>query len=344
MEKKKTTKTQRDKDFIIFFVSLCLCGSLLLFPVSRVGAQEGGRTYTGPPKRNPAPTKPAPKKPKSQQDKAEPEKTPEPEVPLPPPVPPEAIPQLVRVPGGSFAMGSDAKRPNERPTHMVEVASFEIGIYEVSNREFDAFVNATGYKTDAERLNEPIIWRNYYQADRENYPVVLVSWNDASRYCKWLSEGTGSTFRLPTEAEWEYAARGGLAAKVYPFGDEIDTSQANFDDLGERIIFTGVALNFVQPVNSYSANGYGLFNVAGNVSEWCNDWYDENYYRNSPAANPKGPENGSFKVIRGGGWINDQNSCRVSLRNFNAANFMMPYIGFRVVREENHKDTKTQSF
>jgi formylglycine-generating enzyme required for sulfatase activity len=305
-----------------------------LFPLiaGRVQGQEGGRTYTGPAKRKSAPAKPPPKRAKSLPEKQEKEEPPEIEEVVKP-IPPDVIPQLVRIPAGSFAMGSEAKRPNEKPIHNVEMESFEIGIYEITNREFEAFVKAIDYKTDAERQNEPITWRDYYQPGRETYPVVLVSWNDTAMYCKWLSEGTGETFRLPTEAEWEYAARGGLAGKNYPWGDEIDKDRANYDDNDSSIIFTGVALNFIQPVNSYSPNGYGLFNISGNVWEWCNDWYDENYYRNSSARNPKGPENGSFKIIRGGGWINDMNSCRVSFRNFNSTNFVMPYIGFRVVKE-----------
>jgi formylglycine-generating enzyme len=322
-------------------ISLALAVFCLL-PLFSEGAsgQEGGRTYTKPADRKPAAAKPSPKKPQPKPKQAE--STPEPEPPPPKTVAPELIPPLVRIQGGFFAMGSSGKRANEAPVHNVEIDSFEIGIYEVTNREFDAFVTSMEYKTEAERLNEPITWRNYYQENRDNYPVVLVSWYDAYMYCKWLSEATGQTFRLPTEAEWEYAARGGLATKTYPWGDEMDQDRANFDDIGERIVFTGVALNFIQPANSYSPNGYGLYNVVGNVWEWCSDWYDESYYSISPGKNPKGPEAGSFKVMRGGGWINDRGSCRVSARNFNSVNFTMPYIGFRVMKEIQKSDQKSE--
>ncbi|MEW6731962.1 MAG: formylglycine-generating enzyme family protein [Acidobacteriota bacterium] len=245
------------------------------------------------------------------------------------------IPSITRIPGGSFEMGSINNRPSEAPVHTVELDSFEIGIYEITNEEFESFVKLAKYYTDAERQNSQITWRSLYQPGRENYPVVLVSWYDAVKYCNWLSEVTGDYYRLPTEAEWEYAARGKFTGKSYPWGDEMNTEMANYDAEtdSERASFVELPLEFIHSVGSYFPNGYGLYDVTGNVWEWCQDWYHENYYQISPKARPQGPEQGSYKVMRGGSWINNADYCRVSFRNFNTPSYNnIPNVGFRVVK------------
>ena len=167
----------------------------------------------------------------------------------------------------------------------------------------EVVIESTGLFTDAEKAgNERRSWRVYATADRANHPVVSVSWNDAAAYAKWAGK------RLPTEAEWEYSARGGLIAKKYPWGDEPPQRRANFG-YGKR-----ADIPPTEPVKSYEVNGYGLYNMAGNVSEWCQDWYDSKYYRISPERNPSGPSTGDARLIRGGSWYTDFNQIRIGPR------------------------------
>lgn len=308
---------------------------LFLALTSNSLAQDGGRVFTGSDKTRHSDTGKDDSNTKSSKItiKIKPtgDKPVSPEI-KPKPIVKPILSEMIKIPAGSFIMGTNIHRPNERPIHTVNLTSFEIAAYELSNQEFELFVKDTNYITQAERDSSPITWRSYFLPGRENYPVVLVSWQDAVAYCDWLSEVTGEKYRLPTEAEWEYAARGGLVDQDYPFGAEINEELANFDTQTERNLLSGVVLDYLQPVNSYGKNGYGLYNVAGNVAEWCLDWYDEHYYENYIATDPLGPEKGSFKVIRGGGWASDSNACRVSYRNFNSTSFSMPYLGFRLVK------------
>src|SRR5215218_4975900 len=207
---------------------------------------------------------------------------------------------MVLVKGGTFRMGADDEMPDESPSHEVRVESFWMDAREVTVGEFAKFVEATGYKTDAERFGwsgvfdresgdwvrvDGADWRHPEGPASEaapNEPVCQVSWRDASEYARWAGK------RLPTEAEWEYAARGGLAGSRYAWGDELRPKgrpvanwwQGEFParDTGEDG-FQGRA-----PVGSFAPNGYGLYDVAGNVWEWCGDWYDERYYDASPRA------------------------------------------------------------
>jgi eukaryotic-like serine/threonine-protein kinase len=210
---------------------------------------------------------------------------------------------MVLIQGGWLRMGSLEGYEFEQPVHEVLVDSFYMDEMEVTNEQFRRFVEETGYISDAENSgNKKNNWKTFASPDRNNHPVVLVSWNDANAYAKWAGK------RLPTEAEWEYAARGGLVGMRYPWGDEPPPRRANFDR-GRR-----VQTPPTEPVKSYEPNGYGLYDMAGNVSEWCQDWYDPDYYRNSPERNPGGPSTGESRVIRGGSWYTDFNQLRTAGR------------------------------
>jgi len=190
---------------------------------------------------------------------------------------------MVLIPAGEFQMGSDDE-DDEKPVHTVYIDAFYMDKYEVTNAQYKKFMDATGYKAPHD-WNDP-------RYNIPNHPVVGISWYDAVAYCKWAGK------RLPTEAEWEKAARGGLIGKNYPLGDNITNDDANYIGTGGRDIWNGTS-----PVGSFPPNGYGLYDMAGNVCEWCSDWYDSGYYEKSPKSNPKGPDSGNSNVVRDGSWI-----------------------------------------
>lgn len=306
---------------------------------------------------------------------------------------------MVLIKGGTYEMGGDTKdaSPDELPKHKVHVNSFYIDTTPVTNAQFRAFVEATGYVTTAEqkpdweemkktlpagttkppeealvpaglvfkKTSGPVSLADYSQwwewvpgADwkhpegpessivgKDNYPVVQVSWYDAIAYCQWAGR------RLPTEAEWEYAARGGLQNQPYPWGSEglnegkpkANTWEGNFPYLNtKKDGYEGLA-----PVKSYPANGYGLYDMSGNVWEWTNDWYDSQYYKNlenQVSENPKGPEkstdlmNGNIpqKTVRGGSFLCNASYCsgyRVSRRMRSSPDTSLSHTGFRTVKE-----------
>ncbi|TKA00999.1 formylglycine-generating enzyme family protein [Actinacidiphila oryziradicis] len=274
--------------------------------------------------------------------------------------------------GGEFAMGDafDEGYPadGETPVHPVRLAPFHIDETAVTNAQFATFVKATGYVTDAERYGSSAVfhlviaapstdvlgpaagtpwwinvrgarWRRPEGArsdiaGRQNHPVVHISWNDAAAYAAWAGK------RLPTEAEWEYAARGGLAGRRYAWGDELTPGgrwrcniwQGDFPhhNTGEDGYLT------TAPVKAYRPNGHGLWNTAGNVWEWCTDWFSPSYYAKSPPANPQGPRTGETRVLRGGSYLCHDSYCnryRVAARSSNTPESSSGNLGFRCAND-----------
>jgi eukaryotic-like serine/threonine-protein kinase len=202
---------------------------------------------------------------------------------------------LVSVPAGEFLMGSgpedkDAEK-DEKPQHTVYLDEYLVGKTEVTVAQFRVFVQVTGYKADPRILTV-----------KDDRPVSYVTWDDAVAFCKWLSEWTGRTVTLPTEAQWEKAARG-TDGRIYPWGNQpVDCTLANYFKAGGYC--AGPTEFDTSPVGSYpnGASPYGVMDMAGNVWEWVNDWYKSDYYAISPESNPVGPADGLYKVERGGAW------------------------------------------
>jgi formylglycine-generating enzyme required for sulfatase activity len=216
---------------------------------------------------------------------------------------------MVLIPEGEFEMGSDDGRDDEKPI-TVYLDAFYMDKYEVTNALYKKFMDATGYKAprywDDKKFNAP------------NHPVVGVNWNDAVAYTKWAEK------RLPTEAEWEKAARGGLVGKKYPWGDELSHDYANYSGTGGKDKW-----EYTSPVGSFDPNGYGLYDMAGNVWEWCDSWYDNKYYDNSPKSNPAGPSSGKYRVLRGGSWYGSVDPLRAADRNADGPPDTSDDVGFR---------------
>ena len=218
--------------------------------------------------------------------------------------------EFVDIPGGGFAMGG-ASEPDHRPVHEVEIGAFRLIRCPITNVQYAAFCDATGHRL-------PAFWgedRFHSGPGYADHPVVGVSWHDAAAFCAWAGG------RLVTETEWEYAARGGLVGRAYPFGDDIDPSLANY---------AHSETGGTTPVGSYSPNGFGLLDMCGNVVEWVADRYDPGYYARSLIVDPKGPDAGKHRVIRGGGWHSGPTCCRVDFRNALPANWVDFAVGFRV--------------
>ena len=297
----------------------------------------------------------------------------EPELSISPDPAPNTSPVIdgmVLIPEGSFFMGTNDREgypaDGEGPVRQVWLRPFWIDPTAVSNERFSAFVDRTGYITEAERYGWSFVfagfvsgsdaasrtvaaapwWRQIYGAswshpegpqssidDRMDHPVVHVSWNDARAYCRWA--GT----RLPTEAEWEYAARGGLEQRRYPWGDELTPDGEHrmnvwqgrfpsFNTLEDGYLGTA-------PVNAFPPNGYGLYNMTGNAWEWCADWFSATLHVHGPRRNPRGPRSGSHRVIRGGSYLCHASYCfryRVAARNANTPDSSVGNLGFRCAR------------
>jgi len=225
----------------------------------------------------------------------------------------DAHPKLALIPAGWFTMGSETGQDNERPVHRVWVETFELSECQVTNREYALFIQACG--TEA-----PALWSDP-SFSHPDQPVVAVSWFDAVQYCDWLSEMTGRKYRLPTEAEWERAARGGQEGKQFPWGDDAPQSLPNYHKRWK---------SGPEPVAQYAPNAFGLFDICENVHEWCSDWFRADYYAVSPDCNPLGPEDGERRASRGGSWRHHIKVARCAARSSLPPQFKYADYGFRV--------------
>ena len=227
------------------------------------------------------------------------------------------------IPAGAFLMGDYNGRPSERPAHRVWVSAFRLALLPATNRDYGAFLAATGHE-------EPRFW-NDAKFNVPRQPVTGVSWHDAVAYCDWLSEGTGLRYRLPTEAEREKASRGGLEGAAFPWGDDAGGGAGGEDAGGAGGNASG---RFPQDapweVGRSEPNGYGLLDMAYNVHEWCSDWFDREYYASSPERDPQGPRSGTRRASRGGAWRHDVKVCRCAARSGIDPSFRYNDYGFRV--------------
>ena len=228
--------------------------------------------------------------------------------------------QMRLIPSGTFQMGNPHEgmgNEDEYPVHEVFVDAFYIDIHEVTNARYQQFVSATGYPP-------PPLWHDP-KFNKPNGPVVNVRWRDAVAYANWANK------RLPTEAEWEYAARGNLIGNKYPFGDIITHDDANFGGIGGNDVW-----EWTSPVGSFPPNGYGLFDMAGNVWEWCFDEYNGEFYEMSPLNNPRfgrqsALDSENFRILRGGGWGGSPDDLRIADRWYHLTSGST--IGFRCVKD-----------
>jgi len=254
-----------------------------------------------------------------------------------------ASPNLARIPGGDFLMGAADAEEDERPVHRVFVSEFFIGRFAVTHDDYAKFVRATGHPSPAIRelpliafggrdtlfreLASPYVWNgDQPPSGHGGHPVVLVTCDDALAYCAWLSEALGRVVRLPTEAEWERAARAGVDGLRYPWGNDIDGSRGNFltDSASKRQRGT-------KPTGTYPPNAYGLYDVVGNVWEWVSDWYGGDYYGTGEIRDPRGPVSGTMRIVRGGSWVNDDVSMlRCAYRHKVPPDTYAYSVGFRI--------------
>ncbi len=223
---------------------------------------------------------------------------------------------FVRIPEGWFQMGSEDGPEDERPVHRVWVDGFEMAVHPVTCGQFGEFLRATGHE-------HPRDWSLFATAD--DLPVVGVSWLDCQVYCRWRNEKSTARnpLRLPTEAEWEHAARGGVEGRRYPWGEEVP----GWIPEGGRGPVAGP-----WPVTLGEPNGFGVFGIAANIHEWCADWYASDFYASSPDRNPSGPERGVRRASRGGSWRHAVTISRCATRSRIDPSFRYTDYGFRVVR------------
>ncbi len=256
--------------------------------------------------------------------------------------------EWVDIPGGTFTMGSprnEANRKDDEHQHKVTLSAFKMSKFEITVAQFKVFVDSTGYITDAEKgtggrkgsalwsgekwkSNAKVNWRydelgHLLPPGEYNHPVVHMSWNDAKAFADWLG------CSLPTEAQWEYAARAGTTTAFWS-GKCLNTSQGNFNgDYPYLNCSKGPFPGRIMPVGSYDANPWGLYDMEGNVREWCSDCYD--LYPGESQVNPAGPESGGHRVFRGGAWCIPASACRSALRSCSKPDGRYDYLGFRVV-------------
>jgi len=284
---------------------------------------------------------------------------------------PEIMDGMVLLPGGTFLMGANDPdgypADGEGPVRQVRLNPFWIDCTAVTNTRFGAFVQATGYVTEAERFGWSFVfagflpddfpptraapgepwWRIVHAAswlhpegphsnldNRQDHPVVHISWNDARAYCRWAA------MRLPTEAEWEYAARGGLQQRRYPWGDDLTPNGEHRMNIWQGVFPTTNTLEDgylgTAPVNAFPPNAYGLYNVTGNVWEWCADWFHPTVKVTGPRRNPRGPRSGTHRVMRGGSYLCHASYCyryRVAARSAATPTTSAGNLGFRCARD-----------
>jgi sulfatase modifying factor 1 len=290
--------------------------------------------------------------------------------------------ELILIPAGEFTMGSGESAEgtaaffkknygpdslparffkHEHPQHRVRITKpLYLGTYHVTRGQFRQFVEDSGYKTDAEKGNFPgaygwdakkkwfdfnkaYSWRNAGFEQTDEHPVVNVSRNDTVAFCEWLSKKEGKTYRLPTEAEWEYACRAGTTTR-YHSGDDPETlaTVANVADATAKAKFPDWTWTikasdgyvFTAPVGQFKPNAFGLYDMHGNAWQWCADWYGEDYYGKSPADDPTGPDTGDDRVLRGGSWDCGPGFTRSAKRNWNSPGNRYYNAGFRVARTQ----------
>ncbi len=261
--------------------------------------------------------------------------------------------QIVTVEGGSFQMGALGGEDDQKPVHQVTLPSFLIGKFEVTVGEFRAFVESTGYRTQAElsgggyvwtgrewKRDKNVTWMNPGFVQTERDPVTVVSWNDTAEYCNWLSwkEGlqpayraladsyyvdwTRNGYRLPTEAQWEYAARGGRGSRGSAYAGSVDVRLAAW--------YYGNSDNRTHAIGTKNPNELGLYDFSGNAWEWCLDWYGA--YPTGAQTDPRGPESGTHRVLRGGSYASDEAACKPTYRGAFGPSLALNYSGFRVAR------------
>ena len=237
---------------------------------------------------------------------------------------------MIYVEGGTFKMGSNDGRENEKPVHSVTVSSFYMCIHEVTVAEYKAFCRETSHQ-----MPEEPVW-----GWNDQHPIVNVSWSDAVAYCDWLSNKKGKTYRLPTEAEWEYAARGGNKSHGYKFAGSNDIDEVGWYNENSKSQNTN-------SVMKKKPNELGLYDMSGNAWEWCNDKYDEEYYNNSPSIDPVGPDDDDYHyhVLRGGSFCNwrisnPSSSWRITFRFCDYGDIDKDNeVGFRVVLQVKKQNT-----
>ncbi len=281
---------------------------------------------------------------------------------------------MIRLDGGRFLMGTEASEgfpaDGEGPVREITLDPFYMDIYPVTNRQFEEFARATGYRTEAEQFGWSFVfhkhiapedfprlvddtvrgvewwckvkgsyWRHPEGPDsnienRAEHPVVHVSWGDAAEYYKWAGK------RLPTEAEWEYAARGGLEQKTYPWGDELTPGGKHLCNIWQgEFPHTDTAedgYSAPAPVDAFPPNGYGFYTITGNAWEWCEDWFDPAFHVTATRVNPVGPPSGAAKVMKGGSYLCHRSYCnryRVAARTSNTPDSSTTNISFRCVRD-----------
>lgn len=263
--------------------------------------------------------------------------------PSPQPVVIQHVPSTIFVQGGSFMMGGTSSYTNEVPVHQVTISDFSIGKYEVTVEEFKEFIDETNYVTEAEIKGTSglynattlkwdeipnINWRHNAQgvlrtSSEYKHPVVHVTWDDATAYCVWLSNRTGKKYRLPTEAEWEFAANGGALTKGFKY--------AGSNTLSEVAWYSANSSAQTHEVGLKKANELGIYDMSGNAWEWCSDWYESNYYASSPTNNPLGATTGSHRSVRGGSWCYGTSQTRIPFRNYLVPKNTDGDTGFRIV-------------